>query len=123
MNKAIMMAAGLAAGMFCSTAVARTANDLLNECNKFLTITDNPAYQTSMTDAYEAGRCIAYIEGASDILQVEGTICLEEEVTSGQLARIVVNKAKASPYLLSKAPATLVYSALAAHYLCPKPKQ
>lgn len=118
-----LLALSLLAGLYVTTASANVndGNDLLDNCNSFLTMADTD-YQPSRSETLVAGQCIGYVQGVSDLISAQGgPACMPPQgLKAGQVVRIVVNYGKNHPTVLDKQRLILVTSALRDAYPCDK---
>lgn len=103
----------------------KTGNDLLPSCSLAVDAADNKGLSTPQL--MEAGNCLTYIEGFLDgyaLGAVGGSpiACLPEDVTVGQVARIVVKWMKDHPEKLNDAAPVCVLAALYNSFPCKNSK-
>lgn len=107
-----------------NTTAKADGNGFLSSCQTAINIIEGT---NSGTDGYiDAGRCLGYLQGMSNMNLFyrasldKGQVhfCIPEEVTSLQLARVVVKKLKDSPETLHKHEGALVWEALFLAFPC-----
>ncbi|WP_027921738.1 Rap1a/Tai family immunity protein [Pseudomonas sp. URMO17WK12:I12] len=123
--KAQLMAVALFGVLGCGTAMAAgSTNDgnlLLGQCQQYIKSAD----PESNYNRADAGMCIGYLQGVQntfDFLNDEiksGTrLCIPENVTNGQMARIVVRFLEDNPRLLNGGRTGLVWLAIKDAFPC-----
>lgn len=105
-----------------SSAVAMTGNELLQACKQVMQNTD--------VEFASAGRCIGYLEGGRDGLSFAMYIlrqlkpgesskyCVPNEVTNGQMARVVVKYLESNPARLHEQSLNLLLFAMIEAFPC-----
>ena len=97
----------------------KTGNELFDECREVLK-------QENKTDVV-TGNCIGFIEGAADThetlvdsLYIKPIFCLQQNVQSEQLVRIVLKSLAEHPELLNAPASHLVLNSLKEAFPCPE---
>lgn len=93
-------------------------NELLSNCNVLIRVVDEDVFTNE--DAFSAGRCLGIIHAVRGVLEPVGvkSICVPQQATDGQLARVVVNHAKQFPQSLHIQDVVFVLTALGHNYPC-----
>ncbi|MFV3283168.1 Rap1a/Tai family immunity protein [Pseudomonas sp. NY15356] len=109
--------AGVVAGSCTVSAAGHDGNELLRNCKEFI--------KDGSFDALLAGECTGLIRGvASTVYFYSGDLkndekfCMPDDVTNGQVARIVIKYLEDNPKILNRPDMALVWEALIDAYPC-----
>jgi hypothetical protein len=118
---AVALAGILANGAASAAQAKYDGNELLGQCQQYIKAAD----KEKNYDQYDTALCSGYIQGVvsttyffDESLKKEDKFCIPDNVTNGQLVRIVVKYLKDNPKLLNEPRVSLVWIALMDAYPC-----
>ncbi len=115
MNKLLLFILLFYIGVIHAESSGRTGNDLLQECLKWKKMYEHGTSNPNV--AYQAGECVAYIQGIADSLYVQKRYCPGRSIYT-QRTRAVIEYLENNPAALDEDKMQLTITALVSAFPC-----